>query len=197
MVTPVVVSRIQNRRGTQSQFDSLYLTYPGSGPNILQPGEIALCTDSHRIFIGNINGTYDELGTATAQDIVLAPTVITISPTPVYTVIPAMSIQPTAFFTYLYSVTNSSLPAAGSIGTNFSRNGELRITAIVNFTPTPPSIQGPVSLVDQSTDINTTSNDVSFQAVYNSTRTGIDIRYKHNFSGNLYLSIATIQWTVL
>lgn len=66
--TPVVVSRIQNRRGTQADFDNLYPPgYTGTGgaigPDILQPGELALCTDTRRVFIGNINGEYIELAT--------------------------------------------------------------------------------------------------------------------------------------
>ena len=62
--TPVVVSRIQNRRGTQAQFDALYPEgQPGFGPDILQPGEIALITDPPgKVYIGSLNGTYFEIG---------------------------------------------------------------------------------------------------------------------------------------
>lgn len=192
MATPVVVSRIQNRRGTQSQFDSLYTSYPGVGPNILQPGEIALCTDTHRIFIGNVNGTYDELGTASSNDIILEPFVKQLAPAASYTLIPEMTIDPTAFFTYLYSVTNSASLDPGSIGVTFSRNGELKLTSVVNFVPVLPL--APVTMTDVSVEINTSAYDISFNAEYNNTQTGIDIKYKHNFPGNLVLAISSIQW---
>jgi len=78
MTSPVVSSRIQNRRGTQDQFNGVSGIYPdgydgvgGYGsqpgfditnyPNVLQPGEIALCTDTRRTFVGNLNGSYVEL----------------------------------------------------------------------------------------------------------------------------------------
>lgn len=195
MATPVVVSRIQNRRGTQDQFDSLYTSYPGTGPNILQPGEIALCTDTHRIFIGNLNGTYDELGTASSNDIILQPLIKQLAPAASYTIIPELSILPTAFHNYLYSISDATNLDAGTIGATFSRNGELKVTAVVNFTATPPA--GPVSVVDQSVSVNTTVYDVSFIAEYNGTQTGIDIKYKHNFPGNLVLCTSSIQWADL
>lgn len=89
MTTPVVVTRIQNRRGTQDQFDALYpLYYTGTGgfgsipgfnmstyPNVLSPGEVALCIDTRKTFLGNINGTYvelastDDTGTGTVTSI--------------------------------------------------------------------------------------------------------------------------------
>jgi hypothetical protein len=80
MASPVVVSRIQNRRGTQAQFDALYpVGYTGIGgygslpgfnatnfPDVLLPGEVAFCTDTRRFFIGNINAEYTEVGVASA-----------------------------------------------------------------------------------------------------------------------------------
>lgn len=73
---PVTVTRIQNRRGTYSQFLALYpVGYNGVGgfnsipgytattyPNVLQPGELALCTDNRKMFMGNLNGEYIEVG---------------------------------------------------------------------------------------------------------------------------------------
>jgi hypothetical protein len=83
MATPVVVSRIQNRRGLQIEFnglvwsggtgpDSIYpMGYTGiegydgfpdftavNYPNVLLPGELCLCTDSQNIYMGDLNGTY-------------------------------------------------------------------------------------------------------------------------------------------
>lgn len=76
---PVTVTRIQNRRGTYSQFLNLYpVGYSGVGgfnsipgytaaayPNVLQPGELALCTDNRKMFMGNLNGEYIEVGAGT------------------------------------------------------------------------------------------------------------------------------------
>lgn len=73
---PVTVTRIQNRRGTYSQFLALYpIGYNGVGgfdsvpgytptayPNVLQPGELALCTDNRKMFMGNLNGEYIQVG---------------------------------------------------------------------------------------------------------------------------------------
>lgn len=78
MVAPVVVSRIQHRRGLQEQFNGTNAIYPkdyngiggyGSSvdftpekyPNVLLPGEMVLCTDTRRVYMGNINGEYLQL----------------------------------------------------------------------------------------------------------------------------------------
>jgi hypothetical protein len=75
---PVTVSRIQNRRGTQVQFEALYPSgYTGTGgygnppsftpaayPNVLLPGELALCEDTLKIYIGLHDGKYFQLGTS-------------------------------------------------------------------------------------------------------------------------------------
>ena len=68
--TPIVVSRIQNRRGLQADFNSLYPSgQPGTGPSVLQPGEIALCTDTGNVYIGTtisgVNGYYIEISGST------------------------------------------------------------------------------------------------------------------------------------
>ena len=69
--TPVVISRIQNRRGLQADFDALYPAgQPGTGPDVLQPGELALCTDTGNVYIGtidsNIPGYYILIGSSGA-----------------------------------------------------------------------------------------------------------------------------------
>ena len=193
--TPVVVSRIQNRRGTQEQFDNLYPTYPGSGPNILQPGEIALCTDTRRVFVGNLNGEYVELAVGTVGPVqpLYTPVQVVLSPSGgSFFEIPALSYSSTPFLSIMYSLvdvtgfvtTMPALPTA--VGTALSRNGELKITATA----------GTAMLVDTATEINSTPYEVSFKADYIDTNT-IGVSYSHNFPGNLTFSTYTIVWAPL
>ena len=99
MAAPVVVSRIQNRRGTQAQFDSLYPPgYTGIGgvsiitwPNILLPGELALATDTRNIYLGNLNGEYVKISTGAGENIALLPLVVSLPPAAIFTVIPELT----------------------------------------------------------------------------------------------------------
>lgn len=194
MASPVTVSRIQNRRGTQVQFDALYPPgYTGVGPvdinaypNILMPGELALTTDTRRIFLGNLTGEYLEIATAAAGGILLGPLVLQLPPVGVFTPIPELDYLATPFFTLLYDVTDSLSPDWNIVGTTFSRIGEMKITAVVDFGP------GSVSLTDTSTDVNTTLFDISFSADYSGPN--IEISYTHNFPGLLTFSSSTILW---
>ena len=210
--TPVVVSRIQNRRGTQAQFNALYPTYPGSGNDILQPGEIALITDAPgRVFIGNINGTYLELTTSSSSSaLAFTPLQISLIPSPsTWTPIPALIHTATPFLSILYSITDTpqspiNTPApANAVGTFFSRNGELSITAIVDPMSSPPF---PVTLSNTGTEINTSAvvpnpwappvsvvPDITFKADYNVSG-DIQISYMHNFVSNLTFSTSSIIW---
>lgn len=227
MTTAVVVSRIQNRRGTQTQFDgyaysvagpnSVYpLGYTGTGgygsypdftannyPNVLLPGEVVLCTDSRRVFVGNLNGEYMELaGVSDFTDIILAPLVIQLPPVSAFTPMPSLSVyNPTPFLSLLYSITDSPLPSlANSVGDTFSKNGELKITSVANFVPAPPippfPALGPVSLTDNGTEVNTTMHDISFTANYD-TGGSIQISYMHNFPVTLTFSTSSIIWEPL
>jgi len=135
MASPVVVSRIQNRRGTQAQFNALYpFGYNGIGgadinlyPNILLQGELALCTDTRRVFIGNINGEYIELQTVLDG---LPPVMVSLPPVAVFTVIPQLTYPATPFFNIAYDITDVGGPDWDAVGTQYSRNGELQITAV-------------------------------------------------------------------
>lgn len=222
MTTPVVVSRIQNRRGTQAQFDNLYPpTYtgvggfnpPGTGPagynstaypNTLLPGELALCTDSRRIFVGNLNGEYEEVRTAPGSDITFAPVIWTLAPSvgyiPITRTLPGpttvtLEYEATPFFSILYSVTDSVAPDWNTVGTSFSRNAELKITAVTDFAPIPnppfPDIVS-VSMVDDGSEVNLTAFELHFRAQYNGSR--IELLYKHNFPGSLTFGTGTISW---
>ena len=212
MANPVVVSRIQNRRGTQAEFDGDIYTpggpnsvypkgYDGVGgyienggtypnftavnyPNVLLAGELAFCTNSSRIFLGNEHGAYVEIPIVLGTGIFLPPLMLTLVPAVSFTYIPELDYIQTPFFTILYDLTDSLSPDWNSPGTNFSKNGELKITAI----------SSDATLTDIGTEINLTPvpSDISFQAVYNNPN--IEIWYKHNFPGNLTFSTSTISW---
>lgn len=199
MATPVVVSRIQNRRGTQVQFDNLYPPgYNGTGgvsiityPNILLQGELALATDTRRVFLGNINGEYIELATSLGAGLLLLPLVVVLPPTAVFTAIPALEFDPTPFFTLFYDLTNSLNPDWNTVGSTFSRNGEMKITATLDNVAPPIR----VSLTDTSTEVNLeTPDDISFIADYNVGSTKIEILYKHDFATSLTFSSSTLLW---
>ena len=214
MTSPVTVTRIQNRRGTQAQFDALYpVGYGGIGgfgsqpnfnitnyPEVLLSGELALCTDTRRMFMGNINGEYVEVGAGGGSND-LAPITILLPPAAVFTTIPALSltILPTPFFRVAYSITDNTNPNWNTVGTHFSRNGELEITAVLPFAPPPPNppfpTPTPVTLTDTGVEINTAlPSQISFQAIYNVGNTQIEIQYMHNFAGSLAFNTSTIAW---
>lgn len=210
MATPVVVTRIQNRRGTQDQFNGLNGIYPldyngrggynppGTGPigftptaypTVLLPGELAFCTDTRRVFVGNVNGEYTEITIPTRQDdITLIPIVVelpfTTPPTgpPNWQPIPELQFKLTPFFTILYDLTDNIDPDWNTPGTNFARNGSLQITT-TNSTPT---------LTDSGTEINSLSSSINFQVVFNSGN--IEIEYTHNFPVSLTFSTSSISW---
>ena len=203
---PVVVSRIQNRRGIQSQFFALYPAgYTGIGgfnsgsydpvftienyPSVLMPGELALCTDSRNLYIGNINGEYVRLGTIGGGVSLntLTPLQIILPPKSVFTPIMELTYTATPFSTFLYSITDSALDDWNTVGTNFSKNGQLQVTAISGSTANP------VTLTDTGTEINLSPYTISFIAEYDSVGK-INILYKHNFLGPLVFSTTDIKW---
>lgn len=200
MASPVVVSRIQNRRGLQAQFDTLYpIGYDGVGgygslpgfdstnyPNVLLPGEIALCTDSRRIFAGNINGEYIEVGSGAALDLSLLPLVLILAPSATFAPT-GISFPATPFFTILYDLTDNPSIDWNDVGTNFSRNGELKVTAVADTGP------GSATLVDSGSEINLDlPSTISFAAEYSGAN--IVINYMHDFSGPLTFSTTTLKW---
>lgn len=210
MTSPVIVSRIQNRRGTQTQFNGLVYNpagpnsmypsgYDGLGgfgsmadytqekyPNVLLPGEIALVTDASKVFIGNTNGTYTEIGTAGAvtSGIELLPAVFDLPPTPsAFAPISGLTYSASPFFSIIYDVTDSGSLDWNAQGPTFAKNGEIKITCLAD---------GPATLNDVATEINTTSTFFSLVAVYNSPN--IEILYSHNHPTNLTLSTSTTRW---
>jgi len=292
MATPVVVSRIQNRRGTKAQFDALYpvgyqgtgflgsprwrttpapfstingngevvtitisasnlirapivgstivvqgvapavynkpysittvtepavgiivltaddsvmgvMTTPGSislpyvienYPNILQPGELALCMDSRSIFMGNDHGEYIKIS-VNESSLNILPLTLLLEPAATPTLIPALSYDAVNFFTLFYDVTDSPPDftppdtTAGALGVTFTKNGQMNITAMT-FIPT-------VNLVDVCNELNLRPEyDISFSAQFdnNTNPTKIQIFYQHNFPGTLTFSTASLQW---
>lgn len=234
MTSPVVVSRIQNRRGTQDQFNgyvynpagpnSVYPAgYSGVGgygsfptfnalnyPNVLLPGELALCTDSRRIFMGNLNGEYVEIEIVLGDGLFLKPAEWILDPSPTFEPVaqiphPLIKLEynVTPFFTILYDVTNSTNPDWNTTGQSFSKNGELKITAINNGTPVPLPIlphppfpvQTQVNLTDTSTEVNfLIPSDIHFKAQYNLIGDKIEILYRHDFPTPLRFYTSTISW---
>lgn len=145
MPTPVTVSRIQHRRGTQSQFDALYPPgYNGTGaismaqyPNILKPGEMALCTDTRRLFVGNEDGSYLEICVDCAEEQFwngeFEPLCLILPPSDEYTVIPELTVNSTPFYNIIYSIVNYVSQNPNVPGTFFSKNGTLQITCKKNI----------------------------------------------------------------
>ncbi len=235
MSSPVVVSRIQNRRGSQLQFDgyvwnplgpnSVYPNgYTGIGgygsfpdfnstnyPNVLLPGELAFCTDSRKVFLGNLSGEYVQIAEVSLAGEFLTPIEWILPPAGSWTLITRTIPGPitisleyiaTPFFTLLYSVTDNASTDWNSVGNNFSKNGELKITAINSATvlpPDPPLPAAPythVTLTDTGIEVNTTPTfDIHFKAQYSGS--DIQILYKHDFAGSLRFSTNTIAWLPL
>lgn len=198
MASPVTITRIQNRRGTQSEFDALYPPgYTGSGgvdintyPGILLPGELALCTDTRSVYIGNTNGEYVRI----ADDISnteLLPLSLLLYPSPSYIPIPELSVSPTSFFNIDYSILDTETLNWNSPGTNFARNGTLAVTSLM-----PLLDSDDVTLNDTSTEMSKfpSSNYISFIASYNPNDTSIDILYKHNYPVPLRFNTSTKSW---
>lgn len=198
--TPVVVTRIQNRRGTQTQFEALYPAgYAGVGgygdpnfpgfdesnyPNVLLAGEIALITDSRRVFVGNTNGEYLELQSSSSDsNIEILPlTIPLVNTAGNYVVIPQLDISATPFLQILYSVSDSGSTDPNAIGADFSASGTMMVTSIANS----------AGLTNNMTEINVNGGLLTFIAVYESGN--IRIKYKHDFPTTLYLSVGTIRW---
>ena len=182
--------------------------------NVLLPGELALCTDSGNVYMGNLNGGFIQFAeqVSTAGEF-LNPAPWILPPVTTFTAISSaigiatimLDYQATPFYTIEYSVTDSSMSDWNSVGVNFARNGAMCITAVNSATQQPnspvqppliapinPPIWSTVNLNDTSSEVNATQYDISFKAQYNNNR--IEIMYIHNFPGNLTLYTNTITW---
>lgn len=206
MTSPVVITRIQNRRGSQEQLEALYPpTYEGIGgyndpdwpgfteaayPNVLMPGEIALCTDTRRVFMGNINGEYVELTDVDPANIALMPLSLDLVPSATFIPISELTYEATPFMTIPYSMVNPTDPNWNNPGTSFSRNGQLQITS-VKYVAAPSA----ATLTDTGTEINfELPSNITFIAEYDVTETLIEIKYMHNFPSAITFSSSSIIW---
>lgn len=165
-----------------------------SYPNILLPGELALCTDSRKVYIGNLNGEFVELLVFEPNtDLLLQPLVKILPPSAVWTDMPdgGLEYNTTPFLTVLYDVTDIIDPNWNVTGINFTRNGELKVSA---RNPSAP-LASNISLNDSSSDSNADTNfDISFRAIYDLSGSKIKIQYTHSFLTNLLFSTSTVRW---
>ena len=182
-INTVIILSTDTDTYVYNPLDKIEFTYNQTNyPDVLQPGELALCTDSRNIFIGNLNGEYVQLSAEAGETLTLTPIVISLVPAATFTTIPILTLSSTPFYSILYDLTDSISPNWNTPGTNFSRNGELQIT----------STSSTASLVDICTEINSTVYEVYFQAVLSGSN--ILIQYTSNFPGNLTFSTNTINW---
>lgn len=192
--SPVIVSRIQNRRGTQAEFDSLYPPgYKGvggaTGNKVLQPGEIGLCLDSRRVFIGTLNGEYIEFGQGAGTGgggtgtFSFEPLTLSLAPSSSFIAIPALSLSTTPFFNIFYSAADSAT-TLGAVGNNYARNGTLTITAT----------KSNATLTDNYTSITDNQYELDFIAELSSNGADIQVKYRHNFPSALTLTTGTMAW---
>lgn len=202
--TPVVVSRIQHRRGTQDQFNALYPPgYTGvggyDGPStILQPGELAVCMDSRRVFVGALNGEYFEMGTGSGTGGGgsseccggLIAVSIPLQPSPdTYAPVPGVRFNPTPFHDIQYSATDATSPDVDAPGTMYTRSGKLTITSLKQS-----AASDLVNLVDYSVEVNKTVYDLVFRADYDGDGKSILVSYRHNFPMPLRMTTSSIVW---
>jgi len=160
-----------------------------SYPNILMPGELALCTDTRKVFMGNLNGEYVEILTfEDNNDLLLEPITLSLPNTQIPGDPPVFAptglfYKSTPFLNVLYDVTDNTLSDWNSEGIVFSKNGELKITCAA----------GNVSLTDTGTEVDSFGIFLSLIAVYNSPN--IEIHYSHDYvSNNLIFNSSTIRW---
>ena len=183
--TPTSVSYLSTATGLQVTGGLVSSPYNLTNfPNVLMPGELALCTDSRRTFIGNINGEYIELAeNISGSGLNLAPLEVSLPPAASFTVIPVLTYLATPFTDFFYSITDSASPDWNTAGVNFSRNGILTITATSTS----------ATLTDTGTEINTlTPDNISFIATL--TGPNIQISYMHNFPGTLNFVTSSVKW---
>ena len=116
-----LITRFTNRRGTQAEFDSLYPPgYKGVGgvnlkeyPDVLAQGEIGLCTDTARVFLGTLNGEYIELDSAgidKVHQLMIRPLSVILPPSSGFARIPHLDSIYTSMLIIKYSITDNTAP---------------------------------------------------------------------------------------
>lgn len=215
MASPVIVSRIQNRRGTQAQFDGLIYNpagpnsmypsgYNGVGgygsfpdftsanyPNVLLPGEIGFVTDTSNMYIGNTNGRYTKIQSSgtISPGVELLPAVFSLAPTQSGSAAPVFAtITGLTFVATPFFSMLYDVTDSGSLDWN-----ALGTSFSKNGEVTVSCVSGgPATLTDTANEINTSSTFFSLIAVYNAPY--IEIQYSHNHPTNLTFSTSTVHW---
>lgn len=189
------ITRFTNRKGTQAQFNALYpLRYDGVGgvdlekfPNVLAQGEIGLCTDTNRAFMGNINGEYIELATDSAitDRVLLLPFVKYLLPTSTFKPIPGLTFKAAPLINLEYSVFDSAGYDWTRPGLEYTKNGKITITCI----------DGVVTLMDTAVEESPDYNyDIYFNTVYDNSGSICSVLYRHNYNTTLLFSTHSTQW---
>jgi len=182
--SPTQITFAGTATGAITVTGTLYPTYNSTSfPNVLLAGELALCTDSRRVFVGNLNGGYVEMSLALpTNDLQLLPVVYTLpANAPSWTSIISFPVTP--FYSILYDLTNSANPNWDTPGTDFAKNGKLEITALSSL----------ATLSDTGTELNNSlPADISFKA--DLVGPNIEISYRHDFPYDLTFSTGSVHW---
>lgn len=195
MAVSQYITRFTNRKGTQAQFDALYpRQYNGVGgvdlaryPNVLAQGEIGLCTDTCRVFMGTLNGEYIELEAdrATTSQVQLQPFVRYLIPSNTFRPIPGFSFRSVPLMNIEYSVSDSSSSDWTRPGKEYTKNGKLTVS----------SIDGNVTHLDSAVETSPNYNyDIYFKVVTDSSGLACTMFYRHNYKATLTFSSQSTQW---
>ena len=140
-----LITRFTNRRGTQAEFDSLYPPgYTGVGgvnlkdyPNVLSQGEIGVCLDTARVFLGTLNGEYIELdaGVDDVHQLMLRPLSVILPPSSGFARIPHLDSPYTAMLIIKYSITDNTTETWTDPGLQFTKSGTIRVTTTTGDLP--------------------------------------------------------------
>lgn len=186
MPTQVVVSRIQNRRGSYDDFISLYV--PGApDEQKLQPGELGLCIDTQQLFIGtdDVNAPFEIAKDVSPSEIVFTPIIIDLPKTSTWTTLSELSYSNPSSTPETIGLLNIlySLQLIGATG--FAKNGTLSVT----------SLQDVAALTDTGVEINNLTGDITFKAI--AELGSVHIQYTHSFDETVQMSTTTLKWIPL
>jgi hypothetical protein len=173
----VVISRIQNRRGTQSEFDAL------PSPK-LAPGEIGMTTDTQRVFIGNADGSYLEFTIQESfNQLLFTPLIIPLPISGTFIPVPGLEFIAGGLLNIIYTVSDTASP---SVPVSYSKSGTMTVTCTTTQT----------DLVDSGIEIDDypSGSSLTFSSQYASDNISVQILYSHNYPVPLTLSTSTIQW---
>ena len=190
-----LVTRFTSRRGTQAEFDALYPPgYTGTGgvdlklyPKVLAQGEMGVCLDTSRVFLGALNGEYIELDSSSdVQQLMVRPATVILPPSSGFARLPHLDSIYSPFLLIKYSITDNIGAEWTAPGVRYTKSGTLRITASNGEYPTA---------VDTGNEISYDySKDVYFTVKTDTAKNNIYVYYRHNFPWPLRLSTAVVSW---